>query len=165
MEVISNLSLSDWLSLVGIFVSLLGFTLSLWQIWKVKSAAESARDAAQNAIEGIRRLDSIIEFSAVATCIDEIKEAARSDDLKRVPALFDKARKSLINARESNGSLSSDDLQSIQKTLTFFTTMELDILKGINDNWGARKQKFVRTLIELSEAINGISSKMKREQS
>lgn len=157
-------SQSDWFSLGGIVISLLGFGVSLWQIYKVKTAAESARDSAQLAKEGIRRLDSIIEFTSVSHTINEIKDACRKNDFERLPPLFDQARKALIVARENSQVLEENDLQEIQKSLAFFKVMEIEILKQDEDMMKQQKSKFIKSLIGISENMMTIANKAKTEE-
>ena len=160
-----GLTFSDWLGLAGILLSLLGFSISLWQIWKVKTAAESARDAAQTARDGVRKLDSLIEFNSVARAIDEVKEACRKDEYGRIPVLFDQARKSLIAARENHPALDEVDRRKIQKTLVFFKAMELEVLKNEPASLLQQKPKFIKALIDSSEEINVLAAKVKIEDS
>ena len=155
------LAVSDWISLLGIVISLAGFWLALVQIRKTTTAAESARDAAKLAKEGVGRLDSLIGFTSVAKTVDEIKSAYRADQLERLPALFDQARKALIAARESHPHLNDDDRFKIQRTLTFFTELELISIDMTSEAIAAKKQKYTKTMIEISDDINTIASKMK----
>lgn len=159
-----KLTLADWLSLAGIIVSLLGFGFGLWQLWLVKTAAESARDAAQLAKEGVRRLDSIIGFTSVSRSIDEIKEACRKDDFDRLPTLFDQARKSLITARQNNPAINEIDNQSIQRSLVFFKTMEIEVLRNDHNILSQNKAKYIRTLIDISDDITMLANKVKSEE-
>ncbi len=90
-----ELTFSDWLSLAGILLSLLGFGISLWQLRKIKTAAESARDSAKLATEGVRKLDSVISFTSVIKSLDEIKNALHNQDYVALVKQFDSSRQSL----------------------------------------------------------------------
>lgn len=160
-----ELTFSDWLGLAGIILSLLGFGISIWQIWKVKTAAESARDAAQMAKDGVRRLDSIIGFTSVARSIDDIKEACRKGEFERLPTQFDQARKALITARENNPALDETDHQCIQKSLVFFKTMEIEVLKNESQILENNKSKYLKTLIDISDEIIVLANKVKSGES
>ena len=159
-----ELTFSDWLGLAGIIVSLLGFGVAIWQLWKVKTAAESARDAAQSAKDGIRRLDSIVGFTSVSRSIDEIKEACRRDDFERLPMLFDQARKSLITARENSPTVGTTDNQTIQKSLSFFKMMELEMVKNDTAILSQNKPKYIKTLIDISEDMTVLANRVKIEE-
>ena len=150
---------SDWIGLAGIFVSLLGFALALYQIRTAKTAAESARDSAKLATEGVRRLDSLISFTSVSKSIEEIKAACRKDDFSRLPNLFDDARKALISARESHPGLTVVDLGKIQKTLTFFKAMEIEVAKADGDSLAGQKVKFTKSLIDISDDVSSLVSR------
>jgi hypothetical protein len=150
------LTLSDWLGLVGIALSLLGFGLSLWQIFKVKTAAESARDSAKLATEGVRKLDSVISFAAVSKSLDDIKDALHKQDYPALVKQFDSSRRSLIDARENHPGLSDDQRRAIQKALTFLKTLEVEVRTSDSEAIKLQHAKFVKTLLEISDSVTAI---------
>ncbi|MEW9805424.1 hypothetical protein [Mesorhizobium marinum] len=156
-----TVSFSDVIGLVGLAVSVGGFWIALAQIRKTTTAAESARDAAKLAKDGIGRLDSLISFASVAKTVDEIKDTFRSGSFDRLPNLFDQARKSLIAARESHPNLETSDQAKIQKTLTFFTELELDLADSSNEVIVTKRSKYTKSLIQISDDIVTITSRMK----
>jgi hypothetical protein len=147
-----QLTLSDWLGLAGITLSLLGFGISIYQIMKTKSAADSANQSARAATAGIKRLDSLIGFTAVSKSLDEIKDAYQMGEYLKLPSLFGQARKGLISSRENHPNLSEDQLKKIQKTLVFLKAMELEAMlpETITDQ---QKSKNVKSLIDISDEI------------
>ncbi|MFN4271510.1 MAG: hypothetical protein ACK4F5_01780 [Aliihoeflea sp.] len=149
----------DWFGLAGIVISLLGFGLALHQINKTHTAAESARDSAKSATDGIRRLDSLIGFTSVLKSVDEIKAAYRLDEYEKLPNLFDQARRSLISARENHPNLSTQETSRIQKSLTFLKQMEIEITHSDANSRSSQKQKYTKSLIELSDDLASITSK------
>lgn len=151
-----QLVLSDWLSLAGIIVSLLGFWLSLAQIRKTKSAAESARDTAIKTTESVRKLDSLVGFSSVSKSLDEIKEALHRHDYQALIKQFDNTRKALIDARENHPSLSSQHGKSIQKALSFLKTLEVEVRTSDEASIKLQHAKFMDTLVEISDDVTTI---------
>ncbi|MEH3127939.1 hypothetical protein [Agrobacterium cavarae] len=151
-----QLTFSDWVGLAGIVLSLLGFGVSIWQTWKAKNAAESARDAATLATEGVRKLDSVISFTSVSKSLDEIKDALHKQDYVALVNQFDKARKSLIDARENHPDLNEEQRRSIQKALTFLKTLEVEVRTSSEDNVRMQQAKFVKTLLEISDDVTTI---------
>lgn len=146
------LSLSDWIGLIGILVSLIGFGGTIIQIWRAKSAADSATHAANAALDGVRRLDTLVEIASISKSLDDIKEAIRTDNHERLPNLFDRARKSLIMARENHPNLSDKDRNSIQRTLSFFTKTEVGVAEHGLQYITERKAKLTSTMIEISDS-------------
>src|ERR1700733_2343209 len=62
----------------GDIASVLGFSLTIWFAWRAKTAAEQARDAADEVRDRISRLDTIAELSAAITIIEEIMRLQRT---------------------------------------------------------------------------------------
>ncbi len=62
----------------GDLASVLGFALTIWFAWRAKTAAEQARDAADEVRDRISRLDTIAELSAAITIIEEIMRLQRT---------------------------------------------------------------------------------------
>jgi hypothetical protein len=58
--------------------SVLGFGLTIWFAWRAKTAAEQARDAADEVREQISRFDTVAELSAAITVIEEIMRLQRT---------------------------------------------------------------------------------------
>ncbi len=156
-----DISQSDMIGLIGIAISLLGFAVSIYQLWKTKSAAEKAQDAAFAASLGVRRLDSLIGFSSVSKSIDEIKEAYRKDEYEKLSTLFDSARKALITARENHPKLDATHRESIQKHLIFLKSMEIEILTSDQEALKRQKSRFMKTLIDMSDGMTVILSETK----
>ena len=84
--------------------------------------------------------------------MDEIKEAIRLDTFEKLPPLFDKARKSLITARENHPNLKDSDRAAIQKSLTFFTKTEIDLAENGTQSLIQKKAKLTSAMIEISDA-------------
>ncbi|MCQ1572747.1 hypothetical protein NFO65_18625 [Neorhizobium galegae] len=153
---LQELTFSDWLGLAGIILSLLGFGVSLWQLWKVKTAAESARDSAKLATEGVRKLDSVISFTSVIKSLDDIKNALHKQDYTELVKQFDSSRHSLIDARENHPGLSDNQRRSIQKALTFLKTLEVEVRTSDVESIKLQHPKFMKTLLEISDSVTTI---------
>jgi hypothetical protein len=62
----------------GDIASVLGFALTIWFAWCAKTAAEQARDAADEVRDRISRFDTMAELSAAITIIEEIMRLQRT---------------------------------------------------------------------------------------
>jgi hypothetical protein len=62
----------------GDIASVLGFALTIWFAWQAKTAAEQARQAANEVRDQISRFDTIAEVSAAITIIEEIMRLQRT---------------------------------------------------------------------------------------
>lgn len=62
----------------GDLASVLGFALTIWFAWSAKTAAEQAREAANEVRDRISRFDTLAELSAAITIIEEIMRLQRT---------------------------------------------------------------------------------------
>ncbi|MGA3190861.1 MAG: hypothetical protein ABSF22_27505, partial [Bryobacteraceae bacterium] len=62
----------------GDLASVAGVALTVWIAWLAKTAAEQARDAAEEVRDQISRFDTVAELSAAITIIEEIMRLQRT---------------------------------------------------------------------------------------
>jgi hypothetical protein len=62
----------------GDLASVLGFALTIWFAWSAKTAAEQAREAANEVRDQISRFDTMAELSAAITIVEEIIRLQRT---------------------------------------------------------------------------------------
>ena len=76
-----KLTLSDWLSIVGTAISLLGFTITILQLKKTKNAADAAQVASNEAKNTMQQLDTIVSMQKINGQFDELKTVLRHNNL------------------------------------------------------------------------------------
>jgi hypothetical protein len=82
---IAEYRIGDLASIAGVLIALVGFGLTLRGVRKTKSAAQSAAIAAEVTRNSIRRLDTVVDFSAAITILDEIKRLHRGGQWMLLP--------------------------------------------------------------------------------
>ena len=83
----------DLASIAGIFITIIGFCVTLWNVWRSRSAAERAEMAANEARRMIRSYETVAEFSSAITLMEEIKRLHRSRQLDMLPDRYSALRK------------------------------------------------------------------------
>jgi hypothetical protein len=117
----------------GDLASVLGFALTIWFAWRATTAAEQARDAANEVRDQISRFDTIAELSAAITIIEEIMRLQRTQAweivwdivLDRYAAL----QSHLSRSREGTG-LTETHRTAIQTAIARFRIMVEGIEKA-----------------------------------
>ncbi len=71
----------DLIGRAGLLVSLLGFTVSLWQIARTKRAAEAARDAASEAVKNSRHIQAIATIQDICGRSRDLLHLTRARNL------------------------------------------------------------------------------------
>jgi hypothetical protein len=109
----------------GDIASVLGFALTIWFAWQAKTAAEQARQAANEVRDQISRFDTIAELSAAITIIEEIMRWQRRQDWDIVLDRHSILRGHLVRGQAG---IESEALQSAVRTaISHFRIMVWDI--------------------------------------
>jgi hypothetical protein len=121
---LTDFRVGDLASVAGVAISVVGFVITVWNVRRSKSAAERAEAAANEARLLMRSYQSVAEFSAAITIMEEIKRLHRTGQLDVLLDRYAALRKILIGARKL--SPSSDDTMDnqIQSAITTLATME-----------------------------------------
>lgn len=98
----------NFASVSGLVLSLLGFALTLWGVWRSKAAAEAAQDAALKAKDAIVHSQTIIDFSAAIVMMEEIKRLHRVSAWSILPDRYSILRRVLISIRGANPGMSDE---------------------------------------------------------
>jgi len=114
--------LADLASLLGLFITVVGFGITIWNVRKSRKLSESIRDR-------IYHLDAIVELGFVVASLEEIKNLLRTSLHAQVPYRLGIVRNRLIAIRSQSPQLSEEDKSAIQSAITNFANLEkrLDI--------------------------------------
>jgi len=63
----------DIASIAGVLLSIAGFIVVIIGIWRSKSAADQARQAAEDTRDSVARYDAITDLAAAMTIMEEIR--------------------------------------------------------------------------------------------
>jgi len=77
LEQISQRHLGDAASIIGLLIALIGFSFTLFGVWRSKKAAEMAQEEVRSVKQAIARSSTIADFSAAVTTMNEIKRLHR----------------------------------------------------------------------------------------
>lgn len=123
--------LGDLASVIAVIITLVGFGFSLFGIWRSKTAAERAEEAASNARKAITQFDRVAAISAAITSMEEVKRLHRVMAWNILPDRYAEVRKALISVRSSNPPLPPECLAAIQGAIQHFTEIENEVEKAL----------------------------------
>ena len=121
----------DVASVVALVITIVGFCLTLYGIYKSKTAAERAEVAASSAKKAIVQIDTIAGISAAITAMEEVKRLHRITAWSVLPDRYADVRKALISVRSSNEQLTQECLAAIQDAIQHFAEIENEVEKAI----------------------------------
>jgi hypothetical protein len=114
---IESARIGDVASVVGVCVSLVGFGLTLWNVYRSKTAAQRAEEAANETRRSIQVLENVYDFAAAISAMEEIKRLHREEAWSILPDRYSDLRKRLINLRNSKLELTEEQRATIQRAV------------------------------------------------
>jgi ribosomal protein S13 len=114
----------DIASVVGVFVSVIGFCITIWGVLRSKSAAQKAKEEVLKVRESISNMDTVMEFSAAVTVMDEIKRLHRAAAWAILPDRYSALKRLLISIKANNSDLSDEHKTALQSAIQNFTDIE-----------------------------------------
>ncbi len=127
LAAIADNNLGNLASVAGVGISLVGFGVTMWNTWRSKSAAERAEAAAHQVRRTIRTYETVSEFSAAVTLMEEIRRLHRSSSLEMLPDRYAALRKTLINIRVLQPNLDDEHQIAIQTALSTLSAIETTV--------------------------------------
>jgi hypothetical protein len=125
---------STWSDVFGLLIAIVGFTATLYGVFRSKRAALLAQEAAQSARDSIRLFDAITNFSTAISILEEIRRTHRQNDpagLAALPDRYASIRKHLILLRASPMALDDDQHAAIQNALVNLADIEKRVEKAL----------------------------------
>ena len=114
----------DWLSLVGLVLTIVGFIATLWNLLRAKNAAKRAEDAVTKVRDDMRRTDMVADFAAAVAAMEEIKRLHREAAWPVLPDRYAELRKSLISIKSANKRLPDYQQSALQSAIQHFSSLE-----------------------------------------
>jgi hypothetical protein len=134
--------LGDGASVVGLFLSFFGFGFTIYGVYKSKSAAQRAEQAAQSTRDSIQLMDTVVDFAAAISILEEIKRLHRTGQWPVLPDRYAALRKILVTIRASSPKVSDGQLAAIQNALTNLYQLEAAVERNLNNPSGLKAAKF-----------------------
>ncbi|MBB3278081.1 MULTISPECIES: hypothetical protein [unclassified Pseudoxanthomonas] len=157
MDAFSKLPLfSDWLSILGLLLTLIGFAITIIAAHRAKSAAESAREAADFAANTIRKLDLVAEMATAIRLIEELKRLHRSKAMDLLPERYAGVRAKLISMREQAFFREGSAQKQIQDVIVRISSLERAYDK--DPNFLEKSNALVRSNSSLASCVDALMS-------
>lgn len=136
------------LAVTGILLSFVGFWIALVQIRKTKSAAQAAKDSAEQARIYVRRRNILVDFSTVMTAMQEITQHQRAGQWEILPYRYSMIRDKLMAVKVGTSTLTDEQQTIIQAAIQQFSDLETEVDKYLEKK--KEKPRFNR----LNELVN-----------
>ncbi len=129
--IIDAFHLGDVASIMGLFVTIIGFIITIFNVIKSKNSSKVAEETVSKVRQDLRLYQTVNGFSDALATMDEIKRLHRQTEWKLLPDRYNSLRKSLISIRCENPILSDNDQKEIQSAISQFSALETLIDKHL----------------------------------
>jgi hypothetical protein len=124
----------DLASVADLFLSIFGFALTIFGVWRSKKSAQRAEEAVERMRKVILRSDTIADFSAVLTVMEEIKRLHRVNAWHLLPDRYSLLRRKLVTIRTANAGFSEEHQTALQSAVQHFTSIEQRVERSLASN-------------------------------
>jgi hypothetical protein len=151
---------STWADVFGI----VGFTLTLIVAWRARSAALAAKEAAEKTRNSIRLFDTVVDFQATISMLEELKRTHRQNvDLSSLPERYASIRKHLILLRNSGVTLDDEQESVVQNAIANMQSLERQGERSVATNTPVRADKLNALISDDLDALLTILQRLKRQ--
>ena len=126
--------IADMASIVGLFVTIGGFTIALWQIQKSKSAAQQAREVAESVRAQILQMNTVQDINAAIKAFEDIRRLHRQKVWEALPDRYTSLKQLLISIKGRTPNLSNTQKAQIQGAVQHISNIEAQVEIAIGGN-------------------------------
>ena len=124
----------DIASLLGVFLTIAGFIVTIIVVWRSKSAAEQAKQAAEDTRDSIARYDAVADLAAAMTIMDEIKRLQRNGVWAVLPDRYSELQRRLTGIKTAHADLSETQRQNLEEAVGTFARLEKKVERAVIAN-------------------------------
>ena len=136
---------------LGVFISLGGFTIAIWQVKRTRAAAESAERAATDAREAVLRTTSISYLTQAVSQIERLKELHRNQDIDRAVERYTPLRQ-ILTAMQAR--LPASAIEELDNAIIELMRMERDINRAIFAGNRIDHARFIGILLNIQQVLD-----------
>lgn len=108
----------------GNLATVLGFLVTIWTLWRTRTAAEAAQRAAEHTKTQLSRVNTVAEFSSALATMEEIKRLHRARAWEIVPDRYTSLRRLLISIQTLNPDLTGEQRTALTASISQLKTIE-----------------------------------------
>jgi hypothetical protein len=157
--------LADFSSVAGVVISLVGFGITVFGVFKSGKAATRAEAAANAARTEVHLHRMIADFSEAIGMLEEIKRLHRSGAWQILPDRYSALRKTLIVLRSSNQSLNDEQRAAVQNALVDVADIEARVEKTLENPLSLKPAKFNQVISADIDRLLSVLTQLMAHQS
>lgn len=146
------MSLSDYgsiASIAGALIGVVGFSLTLMNVARTRSAAARAENSAQQVLRRVQLYDLLSDITQAISLVEELKRIHRLQDWKVTLERYAELKKVLIAIRDTSVDLTEEQQSQLQGAITNLSDIEDQVERALEKG----------TSVKQVHRINGIMTK------
>lgn len=149
--------------IMGIALSLIGFGLTGWQLWRTANATKAAAEAVANIKSRVATYDAVFEISRATSALRETEKYLRKQSWSEAVDSYAVFRHAVVRLSELPSAISNDGRENLKKMLRGATSLSdklersvllgndpSDVAKAITSN-----KKFMESLTVIGVHLEG----------
>jgi hypothetical protein len=159
---IRKYDIGDVASIAGVIISVVGFVATLIGVYRSKRAAVQAAEAAKAVQESLAKFDTLVDFSAAITTLEEVKRMHRQGgSWSLLPDRYAFIRKMFVQLRNSTVPMTDAQKSTIQNALVNLIDIERQVEKALPDSTKLRAFKFNAVISDDIDALVAVLTQLK----
>lgn len=139
----SDPRVSGVLSVAGVLLSVVGFGITIFGVYRSRNAAEAAAQAARSVRDQLGRFNTATECASAIQVLEEIERLHRTGPFYLLPDRYTAARRSLVQIHHATTHLSDERRSKLQSAVTHIATMKVGVEKYLaSDSSGETDSAF-----------------------
>jgi hypothetical protein len=159
---IVNNHLGDWSSLFGLLFSIIGFYIVISQAFQAKTAAQAAKEAAEQTRKELIKAKSIINLSTVTREITNFKEFFKQRMWDKLSSSCNYLVSAIPPIKAGNNSLSPSDQKILQRSSLIFSDLEKELYASINAKREPDVSKLMGKVVDVTSELHELLEKIQR---
>lgn len=156
--------IGDLTGVIGLAISVFGFAATLVGVYKSKTAAERAEQAAKSVRESIRFFETVVDLSGVIAMLEDIKRGQRQEQWLLLLDRYAAIRKVLVTLRSANIDLTPEQQSVIQAALINISAIEHTVETGLKDPERLQSARFNRVVSREIDRLQTVLVEIKNSQ-
>ena len=141
------------IGILGVFISLGGFSAAIWQIRRTRAAAESAERAATDAREAVFYVTSVSDLSQIVSQMEQVKELHRNREWVRAIDRYILLRRLITEARSR---LQEDTRGALTTAIIRLMQMEKAANQALARGEQAPVARLNNELVDLQQSLDEV---------
>lgn len=141
------------IGVLGVFISLGGFSAAIWQIRRTRTAAESAERAATDAREAALYVTSVADLSQIVSQMEQVKDLHRNREWVRAIDRYILLRRLITEARSR---LQEDTRGALTTAIIRLMQMEKAANQALTRGEQALVARLNNELVDLQQSLDEV---------